>query len=68
MHKHMLTEDIDSTLRAFASGAKMVHELNTVSYEQAPTTLAAFYKQRMRWAQGWFQVAIRHCVREKHAT
>lgn len=60
MQGHMLTEDIDSTLRAFAAGAKMVHELNTVSYEQAPTTVQAFLKQRLRWAQGWFQVTIRH--------
>ena len=62
MQGHMLTEDIDSTLRAFAAGAKMVHELNTVSYEQAPATVKAFVKQRMRWAQGWFQVTIRHAT------
>lgn len=62
MQGHMLTEDIDSTLRAFAAGAKMVHELNTVSYEQAPATVKAFTKQRMRWAQGWFQVTIRHAT------
>ena len=62
MQEHMLTEDIDSTLRAFAAGAKMVHELNTVSYEQAPSTVKAFLKQRLRWAQGWFQVTIRHAT------
>lgn len=62
MQGHMLTEDIDSTLRAFAAGAKMVHELNTVSYEQAPATVKAFTKQRLRWAQGWFQVTIRHAT------
>lgn len=62
MQGHMLTEDIDSTLRAFAAGAKMVHELNTVSYEQAPSTVKAFTKQRLRWAQGWFQVTIRHAT------
>lgn len=62
MQGHMLTEDIDSTLRAFAAGAKMVHELNVVSYEQAPATIQAFNKQRLRWAQGWFQVTIRHAT------
>jgi cellulose synthase/poly-beta-1,6-N-acetylglucosamine synthase-like glycosyltransferase len=62
MQGHMLTEDIDSTLRAFAAGAKMVHELNTVSYEQAPATVKAFTKQRLRWAQGWTQVTIRHAL------
>lgn len=62
MQGHMLTEDIESTLRAFAAGAKMVHELNTVSYEQVPSTVKAFTKQRLRWAQGWFQVTIRHAT------
>jgi cellulose synthase/poly-beta-1,6-N-acetylglucosamine synthase-like glycosyltransferase len=36
MDESMLTEDIDSALRAFTVGAKCVHELNVVSYEQAP--------------------------------
>jgi cellulose synthase/poly-beta-1,6-N-acetylglucosamine synthase-like glycosyltransferase len=56
----MLTEDIDSALRAYAKGKKAVHEMNVVSYEMAPTTFAAFWKQRLRWAQGWTQASIRH--------
>ncbi|KAL1970099.1 hypothetical protein VTN77DRAFT_6504 [Rasamsonia byssochlamydoides] len=60
MDETMLTEDIDSALRAFGQGAKVVHDVNVVSFELAPTTPAAFWKQRLRWAQGWFQASIRH--------
>lgn len=56
----MLTEDIDSALRAVSRGAKTVHELNATSYELAPTTWAGFWKQRLRWAQGWCQASIKH--------
>lgn len=62
MDRSMLTEDIDSALRAFSKGWNVVHDLNVVSFELAPTSLAAFWKQRMRWAQGWTQASIRHLV------
>ncbi|THY83125.1 hypothetical protein D6C93_08976 [Aureobasidium pullulans] len=60
MHGHMLCEDIDSALRAYGEGKKAVHDMNVLSYEMAPTNFAAFWKQRMRWAQGWTQASIRH--------
>ncbi|KAF2090792.1 glycosyltransferase family 2 protein [Saccharata proteae CBS 121410] len=60
MDGDMLTEDIDSALRAVSRGAKTVHDLNVVSYELAPTTFAGFWKQRLRWAQGWTQASIKH--------
>ncbi len=59
----MLTEDIDSSIRAIISRALIVYDLRVTSYEQAPTTVRAFWKQRMRWAQGWFQVALKHSPR-----
>jgi len=60
MDGSMLTEDIDSALRAFSRGANVVHDLNVVSYELAPTTWLAFWKQRLRWSQGWAQASYRH--------
>lgn len=60
MDDSMLTEDIDSALRAFGRGAKVVHDLNVVSFELAPTTWFAFWKQRLRWSQGWAQASMRH--------
>ena len=60
MDGSMLTEDIDSALRAFSHGCKTVHDLNVTSYELAPVTFSAFWKQRLRWAQGWAQASLKH--------
>lgn len=60
--RSMLTEDIDSGLRALRAGYRLVSDPHLVSYELATTTFAGFWAQRMRWAQGWFQVSLRHTV------
>ncbi|KAJ4361760.1 hypothetical protein N0V83_010700 [Neocucurbitaria cava] len=60
MHGHMLTEDIDSALRAVKKNVKAVHEINAVSYELAPSEFQGFWKQRLRWAQGWAQASLVH--------
>jgi cellulose synthase/poly-beta-1,6-N-acetylglucosamine synthase-like glycosyltransferase len=60
MDGSMLTEDIDSSLRANNLGKKIVHDPNVVSYELAPVKLISFLRQRLRWTQGWTQVSIRH--------
>ena len=56
----MLTEDIDVSMRAMLAGYRLVHERAVVSTELAPATFRGWWKQRTRWAQGWFQVTIRH--------
>ncbi|KAF2862311.1 glycosyltransferase family 2 protein [Piedraia hortae CBS 480.64] len=60
MHGEMLTEDIDSALRAYGDGNRAVHDMNVLSYELAPNSFGAFWKQRMRWTQGWTQASIVH--------
>lgn len=60
MHGEMLTEDIDSALRAVEKNVKAVHEINCVSYELAPSEFQGFWKQRLRWAQGWAQASLVH--------
>lgn len=55
-----LTEDIDSSLRSVRLGAEIVSDPGLLSRELAPTALGALWRQRMRWAQGWFQVSLRH--------
>lgn len=62
MDGDMLTEDIDSALRACGRGMNAVHDLNVISYELAPTTWQSFWKQLLRWAQGWAQATIKHTV------
>jgi cellulose synthase/poly-beta-1,6-N-acetylglucosamine synthase-like glycosyltransferase len=60
MHGEMLTEDIDSALRAVQKNVKAIHETNAVSYELAPSEFQGFWKQRLRWAQGWAQASLVH--------
>ncbi|HTZ44429.1 MAG TPA: glycosyltransferase [Jatrophihabitans sp.] len=60
MRGHMLTEDIDSTLRVLSAGARIASDPALISKELAPTTLGSLWKQRTRWAQGWFQVSRKH--------
>jgi cellulose synthase/poly-beta-1,6-N-acetylglucosamine synthase-like glycosyltransferase len=63
MRSSMLTEDIDSSIRLLMSGDRIVSDPGLVSTELAPTTLSQLWNQRMRWAQGWFQVSIKHLWR-----
>lgn len=58
MDPNKLTEDIDSSFRAFAEGCKIIFDPNVVSFEMAPPRITSLLKQRRRWAQGWTEVAI----------
>jgi cellulose synthase/poly-beta-1,6-N-acetylglucosamine synthase-like glycosyltransferase len=60
MQGHMLTEDIDSALRVVERGFKIASDRTITSRELATSTMTALWHQRMRWAQGWFQVAMKH--------
>ena len=62
MDEKMLTEDIDSTLRALTSQARVAYDLRVISYEQAPATVSALLRQRLRWSQGWTQVTLKHTI------
>ena len=62
MQGFMLTEDIDSSMRALHAGFKIKSDREIISRELAPTSWHALWSQRMRWAQGWYQVTIRHTL------
>jgi len=55
----MLTEDIDISIRALASGYKMANAPFLQVGEMCPVSLRALYKQRLRWAMGWEQVTMK---------
>jgi cellulose synthase/poly-beta-1,6-N-acetylglucosamine synthase-like glycosyltransferase/CheY-like chemotaxis protein len=63
MHGFMLTEDIDSSIRIMTAGAKIKSDPKLISRELAPTNLKALWNQRLRWAQGWHQVSIKHLMK-----
>jgi cellulose synthase/poly-beta-1,6-N-acetylglucosamine synthase-like glycosyltransferase len=60
MRQRMLTEDIDSSMRALDAGARIVSDPRLTSYELATTTIPQLTAQRLRWAQGWLQVSVTH--------
>ena len=63
MRGSMLTEDIDSSMRTVERGLKIRSDRDVVSRELATTTMKQVWNQRLRWAQGWFQVTMMHTVR-----
>jgi cellulose synthase/poly-beta-1,6-N-acetylglucosamine synthase-like glycosyltransferase/CheY-like chemotaxis protein len=63
MRGWMLTEDIDSSMRVIEAGGKIASDPYLISRELTPVTLKQLWVQRMRWAQGWFQVSYRHLER-----
>jgi cellulose synthase/poly-beta-1,6-N-acetylglucosamine synthase-like glycosyltransferase len=71
LRNDMLTEDIDSAIRTLENGARIASDPGLISRELAPTNLTALTNQRLRWAQGWFQVCLRRlgpALRSRHLT
>ncbi|MBX7111029.1 MAG: response regulator [Dehalococcoidia bacterium] len=62
MRSTMLTEDIDSSMRAVEVGARIASDGRLISAELATVTLKQLWNQRMRWSQGWFQVSLLHFI------
>ena len=62
MRGSMLTEDIDSSIRAVQAGKTIISDPELISRELAPTTLKGLTNQRLRWAQGWYQVTTRQVM------
>jgi cellulose synthase/poly-beta-1,6-N-acetylglucosamine synthase-like glycosyltransferase len=62
MDHTMLTEDIDSSLRATLAGAKIGYSSELISSEEAPACELTLRKQRLRWTQGWTEVSHRHLL------
>jgi cellulose synthase/poly-beta-1,6-N-acetylglucosamine synthase-like glycosyltransferase/GGDEF domain-containing protein len=62
MRGFMLTEDIDSSMRVVAAGGRIVSDPGLVSTELSPPDWHGLWNQRLRWAQGWSQVSLRHLI------
>jgi len=71
MDKSMLTEDVDSSVRAILAGYKIGQNTDVVSSELSPINRSVLQKQRLRWAQGWAEVSSKHawsCIVSGHLT
>lgn len=55
-----ITEDADLTLAVHRAGYKVAYQPAARSYTEAPTTVRAFLRQRLRWTFGMFQVSWKH--------
>lgn len=60
MDPRMLTEDIESAVRSIQGGYRLVHDRSVISTELSTSTFKSWWSQRLRWAQGWLQVTMRH--------
>ena len=60
----VLLEDMDMTLRTLCHFKKkrIYCATNAISNELPPRDLRAFWKQRLRWAMGWEQLACRRII------
>ncbi|WP_343208923.1 glycosyltransferase family 2 protein [Anaerolentibacter hominis] len=53
---HLLTEDIEFSIDNVIQGEVIGYCKNAVVYDEQPTRFGASWKQRMRWAKGFYQV------------
>lgn len=54
-----LCEDIDASVRLLGRGGRIASDPSIVSDELAPESVRTLWHQRLRWAQGWFEVGLR---------
>jgi cellulose synthase/poly-beta-1,6-N-acetylglucosamine synthase-like glycosyltransferase/peptidoglycan/xylan/chitin deacetylase (PgdA/CDA1 family)/spore germination protein YaaH len=55
-----LAEDADATVRLELAGYRVLSEPRAVAHTEAPQTVRAFLKQRLRWMFGTMQVAYKN--------
>lgn len=55
-----LTEDADLTIRIQKLGFRVAFAKKAVAYTEAPESIDAFLKQRLRWTLGMLQVLYKH--------
>ena len=54
-----VTEDADLSFRLTAGGFRIA-DLPSATYEEAPTTMRMWFRQRVRWKKGYLQTTITH--------
>ncbi len=57
---HLLTEDIEFTVHTVVNGGKIGIAMDAELFDEQPVTFAQSWRQRERWARGYFQVFGRY--------
>ena len=57
---YLLTEDIQFTVHSISKGEKIGYAKNAVLYDEQPVKFSQSWKQRMRWAKGFYQVFAKY--------
>ena len=60
---HLLTEDIEFSTDCIASGYRIGYVGDAIIYDEQPTTFRDSWRQRLRWAKGFYQVLLRYGAR-----
>ncbi len=60
---HLLTEDIEFTVDSVIQGVTIGYCPSAILYDEQPTQFRQFCTQRLRWAQGFYQVFTHYGVR-----
>lgn len=69
---HLLTEDIEFSMDSVLHNEKIGYCENAVLYDEQPVSFQTSWKQRMRWAKGFYQVTanyggqlLKKCIKDR---
>lgn len=57
---HLLTEDIEFSTDCISHGIRIGYCADAYVYDEQPTTMRDSWRQRMRWAKGFYQVLLKY--------
>ena len=57
---HLLTEDIEFSADCIANGIQIGYCQDAIIYDEQPTTMRDSWRQRLRWAKGFYQVLLNY--------
>ena len=57
---HLMTEDIEFSTDCIAHGITIGYCADAIVYDEQPTTMRDSWRQRLRWAKGFYQVLLKY--------
>ncbi|MCD8200131.1 MAG: glycosyltransferase family 2 protein [Coriobacteriaceae bacterium] len=57
---HLLTEDIEFSAYCISNGIRIGYCPDAIVYDEQPTTMRDSWRQRLRWAKGFYQVLVNY--------